>query len=326
MPNQDRQHPLFSPTEERLAALRLWRERGEEAFMQWLVSPSANRGLGFGLRSRVVYAAMWRRFLIATQGRGPFADAREIEGFLASVRAKPRHGRASEITRISVAQRARYLALLEMVQDHLMKLGILDRNLARAIAKREVPVVRPAPTALSTSDDHRLRQVLARWPSEEWKDVRDRALLTLLLECGVKVNEVLQLRLEDVQLESVAAHISVRSSSGDRRDVVLPVAAIDALGCWLEARRSLAPGSFSLFVPARRGNANLSAAQVYRLVAYALQQAGLDAKHVGPQTLRNTFATRSLNAGASPQEVSLALGYRDPASLAELAELAPSLR
>ena len=104
---------------------------------------------------------------------------------------------------------------------------------------------------------------------------RDWAVFQVLLEAGLKLTELTQLRLEDVHLGANPPYLAVRSAPGEPgRTIPLEVEACDALRIYLPTRRA-AEGVDRLFVN-RDGNP-LSTRSVQRLLHHYARAAGLDA-------------------------------------------------
>jgi integrase/recombinase XerC len=139
--------------------------------------------------------------------------------------------------------------------------------------------------------------------------VRDRAILETLYSAGVRVGELTGLDLADVDLDGGLA--TVRGKGKRERLALLGPQAVDALRLWLERRAALA-GPRATKQPAlflnHRGS-RLTSRSVGRLLEKYLAQAGLDPR-TSPHTLRHSFATHLLDAGADIRSVQELLGHR----------------
>jgi integrase/recombinase XerC len=138
---------------------------------------------------------------------------------------------------------------------------------------------------------------------------RDRAMLETLYSAGLRVSELTGLNLEDLDLDGDLA--TVRGKGKRERLALLGSTAKSALKDWLNARsemlahRPLQPTAVFLN---RRGS-RLTSRSVGRLLAKYLQTAGLDPR-TSPHTLRHSFATHLLDAGADIRSVQELLGHR----------------
>ena len=137
--------------------------------------------------------------------------------------------------------------------------------------------------------------------------VRDRALLELLYATGLRVSELVSLRLEDLDLSAR----QVRTVGKGRKERVVPFGqpAAAALGAWLRARASFAPAARDaeiVFLNARAGR--LTDRSVRRVLDRAVAEAGVS-RHASPHALRHSFATHLLAAGADLRSIQELLGH-----------------
>jgi len=139
-----------------------------------------------------------------------------------------------------------------------------------------------APKALNAVDLRRLlREVHKRGKK------RDVAIVELLSNTGLRVGELAQLSLGDIELSPRKGLVTVRSGKGAKyRQVPLNVDARRALEEYLPIRPT-AEGE-RLFI-GQRGNGGLTPSAIWRVVKQYGQRAGLT---ISPHTLRHTFGTR----------------------------------
>ena len=139
--------------------------------------------------------------------------------------------------------------------------------------------------------------------------LRDRAMLEVLYACGLRVSELVKLRLD--QVNPRAGCLRVVGKGGKERLVPLGEDAMAWLYRYLDTARSdLLRGrsSDSLFL-SQRGTAMTRQAFWYLIKRYALK-AGIR-KTLSPHTLRHAFATHLINHGADLRVVQLLLGHSD---------------
>ena len=135
---------------------------------------------------------------------------------------------------------------------------------------------------------------------------RDLALAELLYGSGLRISEALGLDVDDIQLAGGMAR--VMGKGGRERMAPLSDASVAALAAWLEDRPYLAAVDCpALFVGAR--GARLNRREAARRIAALCRQAGLDVT-VSPHTLRHSFATHLLDAGADLRSVQELLGHK----------------
>lgn len=153
-------------------------------------------------------------------------------------------------------------------------------------------------------------QALVDAPDEAtWTGRRDRALLVLGLQTGLRISELTGLRCDDVHL-GTGAHVSCHGKGRKERITPLAVPTVAVLRSWLAERAGTADAP--LF-PTRQG-ARLSRDAVERRIAiHAAAAAGtcpsLHDKHVTAHVLRHTAAMRLLEAGIDTTVIALWLGH-----------------
>jgi integrase/recombinase XerD len=156
-----------------------------------------------------------------------------------------------------------------------------------------------APKSLAKKDiDWLIRQV------EQSGNKRDLAVLQLLRHTGIRVGELVALRLADVTLSERKGQLVVRSGKGSKYRVVpLNADARKAVSDYLAVR----PKSTSDRLLLGRRSESLSARAVEKTVLKYAQQARLE--DVSPHTLRHTFGKSTLDAGVDLVTVSRLMGH-----------------
>jgi len=147
-----------------------------------------------------------------------------------------------------------------------------------------------------------------------WEGRRDRALLTLAVQAGLRLSELIGLNCSDVQL-GTAAHVRCTGKGRKQRCVPLTSATAAVLRAWQQERGN--HPDEPLF-PTRTGR-RLSDDAVERRVAVHKQRAeqhcpSLADKNVTPHTLRHTAAMSLLHAGVDVAVIALWLGHADTRS------------
>jgi integrase/recombinase XerC len=154
-----------------------------------------------------------------------------------------------------------------------------------------------------------MARLLAAPPADTPAGLRDRAILETLYSAGLRVSELTGLGVADVDLAEGLA--TVRGKGKRERLALLGPPAVEAIEHWLAQRIALA-GPRAATQPAlflnRRGT-RLTSRSVGRLLEKYLAAAGLDPR-TSPHTLRHSFATHLLDAGADIRSVQELLGHR----------------
>ena len=200
------------------------------------------------------------------------------------------------------------------VENELMHL----RMLLRFAAVRDYPVdpdllrvraprvkSRRLPRYLSEPDYRRLESfMLEQTQKATYIAAMDRAWFLMMAHTGMRVSEVLDTRLGDLNLE--ARSITIRGSKLDHDRVVFITPALHAALLRFLNWRHPVPDDDHLFIGCR-SKASLTANYLRRrLTAYA-KQINL---HVTPHKLRHTFATRLINRGMPIHSLRKLLGHR----------------
>lgn len=155
-----------------------------------------------------------------------------------------------------------------------------------------------------------VQRLLAAPAVESGLGLRDRAILETLYSAGLRVSELVGLELDDVDLNDGVA--TVRGKGRRERLALIGDAAKQAISGWLEARSGLLDGigrrSSAVFL--NKNGTRLSTRSVGRLLVKYLRRTGLDPRTT-PHTLRHTFATHLLDAGADIRGVQELLGHKN---------------
>jgi site-specific recombinase XerD len=171
-----------------------------------------------------------------------------------------------------------------------------------------VKVKSHSPGYLTEPEFARLRSVVEATASEHYA-ARDVAVLTVMLNCGLRISEVLSLDLSQVNFEALRFH-GVMRKGRIREDVVMNHAVADALRRWLMYRKTYqnAAESSALFLSDR--GLRLSARTVQRSFAGYVAAAGLGDRHLTPHSLRHSCATALVGKGVGIETVAEILNHR----------------
>ncbi len=199
---------------------------------------------------------------------------------------------------------ARHLAALRNFFRYLLAEGKMDADPTTLL--RSPRQSRTLPNYLSGNEIERL---LESPDLSKQTGIRDRAMLELLYATGVRVSELCQAELSDVNLELGVLRVS--GKGGKQRLVPIGRPALSALRVYLEtARPALLKGRVSryLFVTARGGP--LTRQAFWKLLARYGRKAGLR-RRLTPHVIRHSFATHLLERGADLRSVQTLLGHAD---------------
>jgi len=140
--------------------------------------------------------------------------------------------------------------------------------------------------------------------------LRDRAMLEVLYATGLRVSELVGLKLYEVSLDMGVVRVFGKGSK--ERLVPLGEVAQDWLERYLrEARPALLKGRASDVVFLSRRGKGMTRQMFWNIVKRHAAAAGIDARRISPHVLRHAFATHLLNHGADLRVVQMLLGHAD---------------
>src|SRR4030042_6499005 len=188
------------------------------------------------------------------------------------------------------------LACIIAFLHFLMEQDVISGSPLRRSIKLKLPDV--LPRAMNPADVRKLLSVV--------DDIRDRALILLLLRTGMRIGEALGLRLNDLDLQDRKIHLFQGEKNSMGRVVYLSDDVLLALKLWLWRRD---PNKEFVFYG--HGNQPICySTGRSRFVKY-IQKAGLEQKGYTVHCLRHTFASELLNAGMRLECLQPLLGHQD---------------
>jgi site-specific recombinase XerD len=137
--------------------------------------------------------------------------------------------------------------------------------------------------------------------------LEDRTMFLLMLRCGLRVSEVSHVRWEALDMAQGTLRVNTSKGQVDRVVYLSPDVAT-ALRQWHGLQAATADYVFPSRMT-RKGGLPLGARQIRNRMTRYLRLAGLT-KRYSPHSLRHTFATQLLNAGASLEVVKELMGHR----------------
>ncbi|MEC7119880.1 MAG: tyrosine recombinase XerC [Pseudomonadota bacterium] len=214
-------------------------------------------------------------------------------------------GQRIEQDALSSSSLQRELSAIRLFCDALVQQGVLQHNPAKDFKIQRPP--RPLP---KVADAEILAQLLDQpapdTPNEARLWVRDRAMLELLYSSGLRVSELANLSLQDLDLSS--GLVTVTGKGNKTRIVPVGRQARQAIEIWLPHRALWIEGEEqALFISEQRGT-RLTTRTIERRVAYQAQRAGID-QHLHPHLLRHCFASHVLSSSGDLRAVQEMLGH-----------------
>ena len=160
------------------------------------------------------------------------------------------------------------------------------------------------PEVLTLEEVDRLQQAI---DLSKWEGQRNKAIIEVLYSCGLRVSELVTLKLSDLYLDE--QFLRVTGKGQKTRLVPISPVAIKQLQLWFVDRNAMniKPGEEDYVFLNRRG-AHLTRTMILIMIKRLGQEAGI-AKTISPHTLRHSFATSLLEGGADLRSIQAMLGH-----------------
>lgn len=141
----------------------------------------------------------------------------------------------------------------------------------------------------------------------KWEGHRNRAIVEVLFSCGLRVSELVSLRLTNLYIEE--RYVRVVGKGSKERLVPISSKALKELDLWFVDRKQMKikPGEEDYVFLNRRG-AHLTRTMILIMIKQQALEAGIQ-KTISPHTLRHSFATALLEGGADLRAIQVMLGH-----------------
>ena len=205
---------------------------------------------------------------------------------------------------ISARSVARYVSTMRRFYQYQLRENRIDVD-----PSAEIEAPRLGRSLPHTLSEEEVEDLLAAPDTDTALGLRDRAMLETLYATGLRVSELVNLRIMEADITTGV--VRVIGKGGKERLVPLGDAAMDFLDQYMSGGRGDILGrrqSDALFVTRRAGPMTRQACW------YMIKRYGIAANiqgHLSPHTLRHAFATHLLNHGADLRSVQMLLGHSD---------------
>ena len=199
---------------------------------------------------------------------------------------------------LEVSSRARKVATIRSFYKYLVsKAKLLDEN---PIQELDSPKIRQTlPRYLTLDESIQLLESIDGDNAE-----RDFCIITLFLNCGVRISELVGLNLSDIRDD----RMRVLGKGNKERTVYLNAACQNAIDDWLEIRAQFgAADPYALFITRR--HTRVTKAGVHKMLKTRFAAAGLDSSKYSAHKLRHTAATLMLQNGVDVRTLQEVLGH-----------------
>ncbi len=204
---------------------------------------------------------------------------------------------------LDMRSQARMLSGIKTFYRYLLLEDILDDDPTELL---EMPKIgRRIPEVLSY---HEIQRMLEAIDLSQPHGQRNRAMLEVLYACGLRVSELVNLRMTNLYLD--VQIIKVLGKNDKERLIPIGEEAIKHLKFYIQGVRrqlTIAPGHENYVFLNRRGR-KLSRIMVFYIIKELAQKAGIT-KNISPHTFRHSFATHLVEGGADLKAVQDMLGH-----------------
>ena len=197
---------------------------------------------------------------------------------------------------------ARKLTSIKNFHSFLEKEGITSKNVGVGIKRPKLrkTVVR----SLSVSDVDKLLDITLKSPF----DYRNKAMLELIYGTGLRVSELVNLTLNNIDFTNCI--IRIVGKGNKERIIPLGEYSMYYLNLYMERRNSLLKKNICDALFLNNHGKKITRQGFFKILKGLLKEKGLD-PDVSPHTLRHSFATHLLNSGADLRSIQEMLGHSD---------------
>jgi len=203
---------------------------------------------------------------------------------------------------IAPSSHARILCGVRALYRFLEIDGYIDQDPSELL---ESPIqAKHLPEVLSTKEVDMLESAI---DLSKWEGHRNRAIIEVLFSCGLRVSELVNLKLSQVYEEE--RYIRVMGKGSKERLIPISDKAIHELHLWYDYRNKMTikKGEEDFVFLNRRG-AHLTRTMILIMIKQYAKDAGIK-KTISPHTLRHSFATALLEGGCSLRAIQAMLGH-----------------
>ena len=197
---------------------------------------------------------------------------------------------------------AHNLTVIKNFHTYLLKEEIVKTDVSEFIDRPKLR--KTLPKTLSIEDIDKLLDIKL----DSAFDYRNKAMLELMYGCGLRVSELVNLELNDIDMTNCLIKIFGKGSK--EREIPIGEYSIYYLKEYLNVRDSLLKGKTCNKLFLNNHGSNISRQGFFKMLKQLLKEKGLNTE-VSPHTLRHSFATHLINSGADLRSIQEMLGHSD---------------
>jgi integrase/recombinase XerC len=199
----------------------------------------------------------------------------------------------------TIVTRARKLSSIKSFFTYLYREEILKKNPVESIDLPTLP--KTEPDYLTIKEYTKLLETIKRTATKYFV-VRDLAIFSLFLSTGIRVNELISLRLKDIDTENQLVRVHRKGN----KDQTIPLN--DHISALLRTHIGKRKGNDEKLFNSKN-NQGIRANTVYELVKKYLERAGIEKHKHGPHILRHTCFTTLLSKNVNPVIIQTLAGH-----------------
>ncbi len=216
----------------------------------------------------------------------------------------------------SEATKSRILASLRCYYRFLLNREIVKINPVDEIHLKKSPKKLP-----DILDSNEIVLLLSQPSGNDFKSIRDKAMLELLYATGIKVSELIDLSVSDVNLQIGILHLH-----NGKKERIIPIypAAVKSVADYLvNVRPAIVVENSEDKLFTNMTGQHMSRQGFWKIIKHYAETAGIK-KDITPHTLRHSFAAHLLENGAKLSDIKEMLGHSDISSTQVYAQLMKS--
>lgn len=216
----------------------------------------------------------------------------------------------------SDATKTRIVASLHSYFNFLLSEGVITKDPTKDV--KGPKTVRKMPDVL---DSNEIMNLLSQPSGNDYKSIRDRAMLEVLYATGIKVSELIELTINDINLQIGIIHM--HNSKHERIIPLYPAANKHLAEYCTIARPALIQSGDEERLFTNMNGQPMSRQGFWKIIKQYADKAGIK-KDIAPHTLRHSFAAHLLENGAQLKDIKDMLGHADISSTQIYAHLIKS--
>lgn len=313
-------HNIHPPTNSRNSQTNK-KNKGEAVLPDYPLSQKNDAGIGVGVRELKNQFLEYLEVEKSCSAKTIENYSRYLDKFLDWSEISSTKELDSELVRkfrlfLNRFQDKKGLKIKKITQNYYI---IALRGFLKYLAKRDIKTLQAEKVEIGKTSDREveflenseIERIFQAVEGEDFKSLRDRAILELLFSAGLRVSELISIDRDRLNLKN--GELSVRGKGDKIRVVFISETASGAIEKYLKKRADV---DLALFVRNveksqnnnKKGNLRLTPRSIQRIVKYYATKAGI-VKNVHPHTLRHSFATDLLMNGADIRSVQEMLGH-----------------